>query len=106
MNIYRLHALPGFGTHRLLLRVQEKRGWSLKKPSKAYVRMLERYSFKKKVLNGSLRKIKPICYVVVAPITLCFMIDDCKYNKNSYLNFASFSTNFIWRFHISLASPE
>ena len=30
-----------------------------------------------KVLNGSLRKIKPICYVAVAPITLCFMIDDC-----------------------------
>ena len=30
-----------------------------------------------KVLNGSLIKIKPICYVTVAPITLCFMIDDC-----------------------------
>ena len=29
-----------------------------------------------KVLNGSLIKIKPICYVTVAPITLCFMIDD------------------------------
>ena len=47
MNIYSLHALPGFGTHRLLLRVStRKKGCRLKKQSKAYVRMLERYSFK------------------------------------------------------------
>ena len=66
MNIYSLHALPGFGTHRLLLRVStRKKGAGAKQ---AYVRMLERYILLK-VLNGSLKKIKPICYVVVAPIT-------------------------------------
>ena len=30
-----------------------------------------------KVLNGSFKKVKPIHYVVVAPMTLCFIIDDC-----------------------------
>ena len=30
-----------------------------------------------KVLNGSFKKLKPVHYVAVAPIALCFMIDDC-----------------------------
>ena len=33
-----------------------------------------------KVLNGSFKKLKPVHYVAVAPITLCFMIDDVQVN--------------------------